>query len=366
MTGKMLRAVPMAALALLMTSTGLLAADRSVPNWCGEFIGEYDILGIANCGKGQSFAFSLRNRAGPEVVLDGVAGLEKKNGRKGNGSGLDFSLSKGDGKITIRLQKEYQDRKESDDRYAGTYVRLDTAEVRDGALVAAGSGKVLSPPENPFSLVENSREALGDVLQFVPISPSTADGSLPPVRPGFYMVAVDGEVFYLDQTVSALTTGDGEAMPIGPEEFGDVSLASMSPDGKILAINLSYEAIGHWFFFSVPEIQAVEHPVVEAFASLADKSLLWNGSRKVVVDDMLSEDTSRTCGYDPCGPVSVVAYDLDTGESTVLKKGTDLCEYRALAVEGGEVKIGETCKASPEDWETYPDEPEKTISVALP
>ena len=142
MTGKILRAAPMAALALLLTSASLAAADKSVPNWCGEFIGEYDILGIANCGKGQSFSFSLLNRAGPEVVLDGVAGLEKKNGRKGNGSGLDFSLSKGDGKITIRLQKEYQDRKEGDDRYAGTYVRLDEAEVRDGALVAAGSGKV--------------------------------------------------------------------------------------------------------------------------------------------------------------------------------------------------------------------------------
>lgn len=358
MAGNMSWTVATASVAVLLACTGPLGArdakGKTNPGWCGEFIGPTDRLAVTGCGGNGSVTFSFRSRNEPEVTRDCVVGLEKNNARHGCANGLGFAVSTDGRAITVT------GRKGDGKRYAGTYLRLEQVTMRGDALVTADSNKVLVKSRGDLQAVANAD------LRFAAIGSYQVEENSLPVRPGLYLVNTNNEVRYLDRRVAASTADDGKALLLGPEEFGEAGLASLSPGGDILAVNLSYEPSGRWFFFSWPDLQPLAHPVISSFIVGDTPSLLWSGSRQVVVDAMLEEHTKRTCEYDPCGPVSVVAFDIDSGLTTVLKQGTDLCEYRALALEGDKVTIGETCKATPADWRTYPDKPEKTITVALP
>lgn len=326
------------------------------PVWEGDYLGKSDILRIGSVRDGRAFDFRFEDRESAAQTRQGQAEAEERSPRRAHGRDVAFSLSPNGGVLTVGAGKKSAHRQGGDAKLAGRYRRLDSLEVRKDRLVPRQSGRPLPDGLATLRPVENA------AMRFAVIPGYAVEEYKLPLRPGLYLAAPDGAVRYFTGGLS----GGQEA--ISPEEFGDMTDAvSLSPDKDILAVSMFGAQNGEWLFFSWPDLKPLEHPRVRAFKDDKSPGLLWSGGRRVVVDAMDVAGSGRQCGYDPCGPISVVAHDLETGTSKPVFTGTGLCDYRVQSVTGGEVTAGKLCLRQVGDWANYPENvPTQTVRAPLP
>lgn len=321
----------------------------------GDYLGEKDLLRIDEGQAGRSFRFRFKDRENAARTREGLAEMETRSRRKSRGQDFDFVLSRDGRTMTVSIRKKGADRQAGDAQRAGTYTRLDCLEYKDGRLRLRRTGRPLPEGMAPLSPVAHSR------LRFAAISPTAVKEHNLPLRPGLYLVAADGQVRFFEGYIPNAPQGGS------PEYFGDMTDAvSLSPDKKVLAIG-SFPALnGNWWFFSWPDSKPLAHPRRDALQS-DTPALFWGGRRLVVVDVMDVGGGGRPCEYDPCGPVSVVAYDLLSGETTRLFPGTAQCDYRVTSVGNGTVTAARRCLLTAGAWAHFPEDvPLETVTAPLP
>ena len=162
--------------------------------------------------------------------------------------------------------------------------------------------------------------------------------------------------------------GDGASVAFAPTDAAEFAAdVKFSPDGKILAMDAGTWLIRSWFFYSFPDMK----PMGEAgyYQPEGKPGLIWAGNKGVLVSNMAAEGHGRSCGYDPCGPVSVDYYAFAAQKVTRLLPGTDLCDFSltGLKEDGRTVTAQELCLQSPKAWETFPEnEPTKDVTTTIP
>jgi len=234
-----------------------------------------------------------------------------------------------------------------------TTAHLGSLELKDGRLVLRQTGKPLPDGVATLTPVEHSD------MRFAVVEAFAVERDKLPVRPGLYLVRSDGAVTYFN---SALEDE-------GPEAWESVVAVSLSPDKDILALGYFATLQGGWYFFHWPDVRPLEHPTTVGYWETSRESppLLWSGKRQVVVDSMDVEGCKRPCDYDPCGRISVVAYDLDTGKTSPIFQGTDLCDYRVRSVKNGSVTATKLCLPKVAAWKNYPGNASaETVAAPLP
>lgn len=227
--------------------------------------------------------------------------------------------------------------------------------------VAAGSGAELElKGDRVFLIKDGTSTALdqdmfpaqpidGTDLRFFGIGED--DAKEQGIAPGLYIFKGEGKPAAFAATHDA-------------EFCADVKL---SPDGKILAMDAGTSLVRNWFFFSYPEMKALGDTVY--YETPDNPALIWTGGNGVLVSTMNDSEHGRACGYDPCGPVSVTYYNIETHKAAALLPGTDLCDYTltGLMDDGLTATAVELCLPSAKDWETFPeDKPVKNVTVKLP
>lgn len=230
---------------------------------------------------------------------------------------------------------------------------LDSLEIKDGRLILHHSGRPLPDGVGTLRPVEHSD------MQFAVIGAFAIEQDTLPVRPGLYLVGPDGAVTYFTLPM------DGA----GPESWESVGAMSLSPDKDVLALGYFPTLQGSWYFFSWPDIRPLDHPSVPGYweASRAAPPLFWSGKRQVVVDFMEDKGCKRPCGYDPCGLISVGAYDLDAGTIRTIFHGTNRCDYHAQSVQNGSVTATKLCLPHVADWKNFPEHaPTQPVVAPLP
>lgn len=164
----------------------------------------------------------------------------------------------------------------------------------------------------------------------------------------------------------------GDGKPVAFTATDDAEFCSeirFSPDGKILAMDSGTWHIRSWSFYSFPGMQAMgEISYLSPREPLP--ALLWVDGKGVLFSEMDTEGGGRTCGYDPCGPVSVSFFSFETRESQSLFQGTNACDYSLSGYQEKDFSVTaeELCLDSPKDWEVYPygEKAVKTVSKKFP
>lgn len=232
-------------------------------------------------------------------------------------------------------------------------VRQDCLKLKDGRLVLCHGDRSLPEGVGTLQPVAHSD------MRFAVVAAYAVEQDKLPVRAGLYLVGADGEVTYFK-------CPQGKA---GPETWETVVAASLSPDKDILALGDFPTLQGTWYFFHWPDVRPLEHPSAVGYweSDCESPPLLWSGKRQVVVDVMDVEQCKRLCEYDPCGQVSVVACDLDTGKTRPVFQGTDLCDYHVRSVENGSVTATKLCLPSVAAWKQFPENaPTEAVVAPLP
>lgn len=142
----------------------------------------------------------------------------------------------------------------------------------------------------------------------------------------------------------------------------------LSPAWDAIAMDAGTSPERSWSFFSFPKMKALGRT---AYYRVEDKSsLIWTSDTGVLVSSIDSGETlGRTCDYDPCGPVSVAYFSLDSGESSTVKVGTALCDYRLAGFDADAklVNVDALCMRSVKEWHAYPvGAPVKRVTAPLP
>lgn len=140
----------------------------------------------------------------------------------------------------------------------------------------------------------------------------------------------------------------------------------LSPGGSILAMDSGGSLNRDWFFFSYPSMKPLEHESTSYYMVEGKPAVIWLDDQSVLLNTMEME-TKRACEYDPCGPTSVVRYDLKTAKVTPIFPGTDLCDYSLTSFAGGTVTADKLCLKKVKDWKTFPENAPKTpVTAKLP
>ncbi len=163
--------------------------------------------------------------------------------------------------------------------------------------------------------------------------------------------------------------GDGKSVAFAATDAAEYCAdVKFSPGKTVLAMDAGMSLVRDWFFFSYPAMKPLGDTAY--YQTPDNPTLIWLGEEALLVSTMDVDTHNRSCGYDPCGPVSVNLYNLETRKSTKLLPGTDLCDYTLTGLDemaGGIVSAAELCLPSVKDWETYPGEkPTKNVTVKLP
>ncbi len=240
------------------------------------------------------------------------------------------------------------------------------AQAAEASLVVEGDTLMLLKDGKKQSLPNSmgTMEAVANSkLRFTTLS--SYDEELPKigVRAGLYLIDPDGKITYVNTSIPDPFADDNSMFT--PEMLGDGTFdLTLSPRGDLLALSQSTSPIGQWVFLSYPSLAYKNS--TSYLMNYGDTVLFWPQDNTVILQEIQTE-TDRVCEYDPCGPVSVVAYNIETGKATPLKAGTSLCDYRLQSIENNTAKILELCTKSPADWKTFPDEAtDKVIEVPLP
>jgi len=141
------------------------------------------------------------------------------------------------------------------------------------------------------------------------------------VRPGLYFFGGKGDV----AAVAPL---------YAPETCSEVSL---SPGGKILAVDSGAWLASGWSFFERSSVKPLADTM---YCQSGDNPpLLWKGDDKAFFSSVEMDDQKRNCDYDKCGPVSALFSSFKTQKAKALLKGTNLCDFNltGFSPETGEV-----------------------------
>lgn len=329
-----------------------VCGDGAAPShWQGSYIGKEYILhfGPDKGSAAVSYAFEPREASDSVKAKEGEAAA--LGGGALSGDGIAFALAPDGASLAVtRADGGRPCFDPQRPRYEGDYVRLVPLTARGKRLVLE-NGKPLSEGQGELKPVEHSD------MRFAIVNAFDVERDKLPVRPGLYLVRPDGEATYFKWAL------DGQ----GPEDWENVVAVSLSPDKDILALANFSILQGDWVFFNWPDVRPLDHPRAEGYWQSPRKSpsLLWSGGRQVVVDYM-ALGGNRPCGYDPCGVVSVVVYDLDTGRFIAPLPGTDLCDYSVRSVKDGKITASAQCLPRVKDWKNFPGKPPQTVVVPLP
>lgn len=153
--------------------------------------------------------------------------------------------------------------------------------------------------------------------------------------------------------------------------------ASLSPGGKILAMDAGTYLIRSWIFFDAekalaptnghPQEMALLDNDVTYYQPENQPDLIWDGDQGVLFSYLDDRSGPRPCDYDPCGPISVMRHDFATGKTLALFEGTDLCDYSLVSFKDKVVTAKKLCQPSKEAWKTFPQNlPTEQVSITLP
>lgn len=299
--------------------------------------------------------FRFEDRENAARTREGLAGVETRSRRKSRGQDFDFVLSRDGRTMTVSIRKKGANRQAGDAQRAGTYTHLDCLEYKDGRLRLRRTGRPLPEGMAPLSPVAHSR------LRFAAISSTAVKEHNLPLRPGLYLVAADGRVRFFEGYIPNAPQGGS------PEYFGDMTDAvSLSPDKEVLAIG-SFPALnGNWWFFSWPDSTPLAPPGSTPSKATRPPSSGAAGGWLSSMSWTWGE-AGGPANTPPCGPVSVVAYDLQSGEATRLFPGTAQCDYRVTSVGNGTVTAARRCLPTAGAWAHFPEDiPLKTVTAPLP
>jgi hypothetical protein len=211
-------------------------------------------------------------------------------------------------------------------------------------LVKGGKSTALNQEMFPAQPIEDTN------MRFLGVGQN--DAKEQGIAPGLYLFEGDGKSVAFAATDAA-------------EYCADVKF---SPGKTVLAMDAGMSLVRDWLFFSYPAMKPIGDTVY--YQTPDNPTLIWLGEEGVLVSTMDVDTHNRSCGYDPCGPVSVKQYDLETRKSTALMPGTDLCDYTLTGLDemaGGLVTATELCLPSVKDWEVFPEgKPVKNVSLKLP
>lgn len=222
---------------------------------------------------------------------------------------------------------------------AGTIILIDnTPAMKTGDTIVR-----LPADMHPVNEVQNSP------LHFVAASPE--DEGTPTVTSGIYFFNKDGK------PAGMIPTPDAHVC----------MAASLSPDGTLLALDFGTSQIREWKLFSYPALKPLQGGKSIWYVDILEtKPLIWGQNNRMFYSVMDTE-SKRVCDYDPCGPVSVHAFDPATGKETTVKEGTLLCDYFLQDVSGSQVTVGRRCLKKVEDWKPFPENvPIHTENIPLP
>lgn len=225
---------------------------------------------------------------------------------------------------------------------------LPQVAVKDKVITAQKNGKSVTLPEPAVALtpVKNS-----DLL-FTGLSEDNSAATGLPV--GLYL---------FDQA--------GALSAFLPVDYAEALMSvTLSPDQDVLVVDMGMSLNRDLFFFTYPDLKPINTTPV-AFFDVNDlnkdkPSLVWINSKDILFNEMNFE-SERVCGYDPCGPVSVIRYNLAAGQAAMIFEGTAQCDYTVSAYADGLVTANELCLPSAEAWQNYPENaPEKKVTAKLP
>lgn len=210
--------------------------------------------------------------------------------------------------------------------------------LQDNRLVLENNGKTTPLPEETFP-VESVKDAAGKPLPGLRYCGIGADGGKAHgLAPGLYLFDAQGKKVAFAPTEAA--------------EF--CSEVRLSPGKTVLAMDSGGSLIRDWCFFAYPDMKPLGE--VSYYQAENKPALLWEGDDGVLFSSMETEAHKRTCGYDPCGPVSVRAYSFKSHKATTVLAGTDLCDFTltGYSPERGTVEADKRCLPSAKAWEEYP------------
>ncbi|MDR1125099.1 MAG: hypothetical protein LBM64_03430 [Deltaproteobacteria bacterium] len=222
---------------------------------------------------------------------------------------------------------------------APTQSRAQTAEEQ---ITIRQGGKRVSVSAGQLGLgaVENSE------LRYAALS--LEQGELLGLKAGLYLFDAAGLFIAFAPTAAA-------------EFCGAVSL---SPDGNLLAMDSGTQAERYWDFYTYPDMRHVSG--ASYLAEAGKPPLLWHSRGRALLTTV-REDAGRFCDYAPCGPTSVILYDVFRGKGYTLMNGTDLCDYRMDFLLDNKLAADKICLPTLQDWNKQPENPPaQKITVTLP
>lgn len=175
--------------------------------------------------------------------------------------------------------------------FAAPTLQVDNEE----AIFLPDKGKKQSLSSDEFEV----HPIMGNGMQFLTVNEDAKENY--GLEPGVYLFDKAGK------QIAAISVDS-------PESCYDVQF---SPNGKIIAVDQGTSVIRSWQFLSYPDLKPIGD--VSYAEAVEGNSLFWNNNEGVVYSFIDGEDTSRTCGYDPCGPTSVMYYSFtDKKETPIL------------------------------------------------
>lgn len=142
------------------------------------------------------------------------------------------------------------------------------------------------------------------------------------------------------------------------------SAASLSPGGKIIALDNGTWLLRVWTFLNYPnftQASEIEDPYLPYFSSEQLADLIWVDDNTVLVTDISEAPVARPCPTDPCEPLDVVVHFIKEWKTSSIAKGTELCNYSLESLSKRTATVIKTCTKSIDDWGT--DDPAKrTVS----
>ncbi|MDL2259327.1 hypothetical protein LJB99_00415 [Deltaproteobacteria bacterium OttesenSCG-928-K17] len=156
-----------------------------------------------------------------------------------------------------------------------------------------------------------------------------------------------------------------------PEMCAD---ASLSPNGKIIALDNGTWLVRIWAFFTFPDFSPITgdaDPESETnvnlsyFSSDDIQPLAWVDNNTVITTDLSQTPVARPCPSDPCEPLDVVIHYLKPWQSHALAAGTELCNYTLSSLSGRTVTVNKTCTKNIDDWAAESGAAQKTTKEKL-
>ncbi len=150
---------------------------------------------------------------------------------------------------------------------------------------------------------------------------------------------------------------DNESKQVGFIDFEYAEFCAdvrLSPDESIIAVDSGMSLDRDWTFYSAPDMKKIGS--VSYFSPPERPDLFWIRQDSIIYDKSTDMETQRSCGYDPCGPISVETYSFKTGKTQTLFSGTDLCDYYIADAntKTGDYEVDKLCQPTVKAWFDFP------------